>query len=60
MEDKLRQLKQEIIEQLAKVKDGQFLGELEIKYLGRKGEFTRFLRSVAGLSEEKRKTIGSL
>lgn len=36
------------------------LRDLEIKYLGRKGELTNILRRIAGLSEEEKKTIGKL
>lgn len=55
MESKLQQLKQEILDKLAEVKQIDILRDLEIKYLGRKGKLTKILRSVADLSvEEKR------
>ncbi len=60
MESKLNKLKQEISDQLEKVKDLSALRELEIKYLGRKGELTAILRGVAELSAEEKKTVGRL
>jgi phenylalanyl-tRNA synthetase alpha chain len=60
MESKLQKLKQEILNQLAEVKKLEILRDLEIKYLGRKGELTKILRSVADLSAEEKKTLGRL
>jgi phenylalanyl-tRNA synthetase alpha chain len=60
MEDKLKKLKQEIFNELAKVKKPEIWRALEIKYLGRKGELTKVLRSVADLSVEEKKTLGKL
>ncbi len=60
MESKLKQLKQEILNQLESVKRPEAWRELEIKYLGRKGELTKILRSVADLSAQEKKTLGRL
>ena len=60
MESKLQKLKQEILNQLTEVKGLEVLRDLEIKYLGRKGELTKILRSVADLSAEEKKTLGRL
>lgn len=60
MQNKLQKLKQEIIEQLGKAKSLDILRGLEIKYLGRKGELTAVLRSIADLAEEEKKTVGKL
>ncbi|MFH1583002.1 MAG: phenylalanine--tRNA ligase subunit alpha [Candidatus Falkowbacteria bacterium] len=60
MESKLQQLKQEILDKLAEVKQIDILRDLEIKYLGRKGKLTKILRSVADLSVEEKKTLGKL
>lgn len=60
MKDKLEQVKNEILEKLKEVKDLKFLDDLEIKYLGRKGELTGILRSLAELGEEERRKIGRL
>ncbi|MFH0854600.1 MAG: phenylalanine--tRNA ligase subunit alpha [bacterium] len=42
------------------MKEYDSLRELEIKYLGRKGELTEILRGLASLALEEKKTIGSL
>ena len=60
MENKLNNLKKEILDQLSKIKDSQILRELEIKYLGRKGEITKILRGIADLRAEDKKSIGKL
>ena len=60
MESQLQKLRQEIIDKLAEVKQLEAWRELEIKYLGRKGELTKILRSVADLSAEEKKTLGRL
>jgi len=60
MQDQLNKLKQKILGDLQKVKDSSVLRDLEIKYIGRKGELTKILRSVADLSVEEKKTLGRL
>jgi len=60
MKDKIQKLKEEILEQLAKTRDSQVLHDLEIKYLGRKGELTKILRNVVDLSQPDKKEIGRL
>lgn len=60
MKNKLQNLKQQILDQLKIVKDNQILRDLEIKYLGRKGELTEILRCLKELSEEEKKKIGKL
>lgn len=60
MQDKLKQIKQEILNSLSKVKNNQALRNLEVEYLGRKGKFTKFLRGIAELNTEDKKQIGSL
>lgn len=60
MKNKLQQLKDEIMSLLDNVKDGQVLKDVEVKYLGRKGELTQILRSLSELAEEEKKDIGLL
>ena len=60
MKEKLQQLKAQILDSLKNIKDAGLLRELEIKILGRKGELTDFLRGIANLNEEEKKTIGKL
>lgn len=60
MEKKIQQIKTEILAKLSEVKDGQFLRDLEVKYMGRKGVFTEILRSLSELSAEEKTKIGKL
>ena len=60
MQDKLNNLKKEIIEHLEKVRDADILVGLEVKYLGRKGKLTNILRGLSDLSVEEKKKIGCL
>lgn len=60
MKEKLENLKKEILEQLSRVQSGELLAELEVKYLGRKGELSNILRSVKDLAEQERKEVGEL
>ena len=60
MKKELLNLKEEIIKNLENVKDSKILTELEIKYLGRKGDFTKILRNLKNLAGEERKEIGQL
>jgi len=59
MKEKLEQLKKEVLEKLKVIKDIQVLRDLEIQYLGRKGELTLVLRQLSDLSLEQKKNIGS-
>ena len=60
MQQNLENLKKEILEQIACVKSGEAFRDLEIKYLGRKGELSKILRGLATLSVEEKKTIGKM
>lgn len=60
MQEKLLQLKEVILQALGKANSIETLDELEIKFMGRKGEFTELLKSVAGLSLEEKRTVGKL
>jgi len=60
MKEKLQKLQKEIINHLKMVKDINSLNELEIKYLGRKGELTNILRGIKDLSDSTKKEIGQL
>ncbi|MBU0722153.1 phenylalanine--tRNA ligase subunit alpha [Patescibacteria group bacterium] len=60
MEIQLNKLKEKILSDLEKVTDSSAWRDLEIKYLGRKGELTKILRSVADLGEAEKKNIGKL
>lgn len=60
MQDKILELKNDILKKLAEAKDLKMLEEIEIKYLGRKGEFTQILRNLVNLSDEEKRQIGTL
>jgi phenylalanyl-tRNA synthetase alpha chain len=60
MKNKLEELKKQILEELDKAKTGELLDELEIKYLGRKGELSNILRGIKDLGEQERQEIGAL
>jgi phenylalanyl-tRNA synthetase alpha chain len=60
MKNKLEELKKQILEQLDKAKTGDLLRELEVRYLGRKGELSNILRAVKDLGEQERQEIGAL
>jgi len=60
MKNKLEQLKDEILKRLNEIKDSSALRDLEVKYLGRKGELTNILRSLADLSIEEKKVVGRI
>lgn len=60
MQQNLAKLKKDILEQIERVKSGEALRDLEIKYLGRKGELSKILRGLANLSAAEKKTIGKM
>ena len=60
MKDRLEALKQDALEQLHKVADGNHLNELRVKYLGKKGALTEILRGMGSLSAEERPVIGQV
>ena len=60
MQQQLEKLKKEMLEGLKEIKDSEALKDLEIKYLGRKGELTRVLRGIADLAVDEKKKIGFL
>lgn len=54
----LKTLKTEAIQGIANAQDTSVLEELRVKYLGRKGELTKILRSLKDLPLAKRREIG--
>jgi len=60
MEKKLNELKETILDEVRKIKDSKILRDLELKYLGRKGEFNAILKGLAELDEDDKKKIGAL
>lgn len=60
MIEQINKIKNEAIEALKKVKESEVLRELELRYMGRKGELTSLLRQLSELTEEERKTMGKM
>jgi phenylalanyl-tRNA synthetase alpha chain len=60
MQDNLNKIKEKILTELNKIKTGDALRDLEIRYLGRKGELTQVLRTIKDLSVEEKKKFGQL
>jgi phenylalanyl-tRNA synthetase alpha chain len=58
--EEVENLKKEIEEKLNTVKSLSELEELRIKYLGKKGVITGYLRSLKNLSVEERKRLGGI
>ena len=59
MIDRLEQLKEEALKELDSIEDTRELELWRVKYLGKKSELTRILRSLASLEVEERKTTGA-
>jgi len=60
MEKQLQKLKTEIMESLKGLKDLKILEELEIKFLGRKGQLAMILKGLKDLGDEERKRVGKI
>lgn len=60
MKEKLLKVKKEILKALEDISDLPALEGLEKRYLGRNGELTALLRSLASLKGETKKEMGSL
>jgi phenylalanyl-tRNA synthetase alpha chain len=58
MQEKLEKIKKQISESIKSVENEIQLKDLEIKFLGRKGELTNLLKNLAELSAEAKKEIG--
>lgn len=60
MEEDLKRIGKEAKEDLARAKTLEELETLRIKYLGRKGSLTLFIRKIGDLPREKRPSLGKL
>lgn len=60
MKDQLIKLQKECLDAISKANDLNQLNEVEVKYLGRKGELTNILRGLKDLPNEEKATIGKL
>ncbi len=60
MKDQLEALRLQIVKEIGGAETLEILDELEIKYLGRKGELTSMLKGLANVSAEERPVLGAL
>ena len=61
MEEKINQIRQEAVELIRQqVENLSQLNDIRVKYLGKKGEITNFLRGLGQLSKEDRPRIGQI
>jgi phenylalanyl-tRNA synthetase alpha chain len=60
MKKKLEKIKEEALEKLKEAKDEKSYKELEVQYLGRKGELATLLKELASLADVERRVIGEL
>ncbi len=58
MQNNLTQIEQQAIESIENAEDSNQLEQLSIKYLGRKGILTKFLRNISSLPVEERPSAG--
>ncbi len=60
MQEQLKMIKQEALEELASVENLEQLESLRVKYLGRRGRLTAVMRGMSQLSKEERPLVGQL
>ena len=60
MQEQIEAIKRSFNEKLEKLVSGEELEKLRVEYLGKKGEFTKVLRSMGSLSPEDRPLMGKL
>ena len=60
MEQKLRQLREQSLQDIRKAGALEALEAVRVKYLGKKGELTAVLKQMGGLSAEERPKMGQL
>lgn len=60
MENQIKLIKENGLNEINQVQSLSVLNELRIKYLGKKSEFTQILRGMGNLSPEERPIIGNL
>jgi len=58
VENSIEQIKNDGLAELDTAADGDAVNEITVKYLGRKGSVTRFLRNISQLPPEERPTAG--
>lgn len=60
MKEKLQSIREEALQLVNEARDLEALNQLRVRFLGKKGEITAFLKGLAGLSPEERPVVGAL
>ncbi len=60
MEEQIKLMQKEAMEELNKVQEAKELNEVRVKFLGKKGKLTAILRGMGALTAEERPKIGNL
>lgn len=60
MQEKLNEIKEAAVEAIESAKSTAKIDEVRVKYLGKKGELTTILKSMANLSKEEKPVVGKL
>ena len=60
MRDRLKQIREEAINNMENLNSLESLENFRIKYMGKKGKLTLVLREMGNLSKEERPVIGQL
>ncbi|CDI50462.1 phenylalanine--tRNA ligase subunit alpha [Clostridium tetani] len=60
MKEILEKIEKNAVEELNNVVDKETIESIRVKYLGKKGELTKILRGMGGLSAEERPIVGKL
>lgn len=58
MKNKIKKIKEDVLNALDKIKSLEALEELESKYMSRKGEFSALMKNITNLNSEEKKEIG--
>lgn len=60
MKDSIEKLKQTAMKVIEAAKDSKAIGELFVKYLGKSGEITAFMKNLGSASKEERPALGKM
>ncbi|MEA3449636.1 MAG: phenylalanine--tRNA ligase subunit alpha [Patescibacteria group bacterium] len=60
MKNKIEEIKNKIFFELKEIKESDALKDLEMQYIGRKGEFTSLLKKISSLSDAEKREIGQI
>lgn len=60
MQKKIESLKAQMLSSLKEAKSENEIRDLEVKFLGRNGEFNEIMKSLKDLSDEDKRTVGKL